>query len=180
MIEAIRAENLSRPCKLTVASDMRFWLDKGIGGFRMDVINMISKPDGLPDAPVTIPSSEFQPATTLYCNGPRIHDYVQEMRREVLDHYPDIMTVGEVPYTDDASAVRKYVEPAHHELCMLFQFDMFNIDIGTGGKFTPSGWQLKDFKTIITKWQQSLSFSSGAWQVGLPRFPSHVSLHTAV
>ena len=60
--------------------------------------------------------------------------------------------------------MRKYVEPDRQELCMLFQFDIFGIDMGPGGKFTPSGWQLKDLKSTITKWQQSLSFSSGAWQ----------------
>ena len=147
-----------------IYEDMRFWLDKSIGGFRMDVINMISKPSGLPDAPVTIPNAECQPASILYCNGPRIHEYLQEMRREVLDHYDDVMTVGEVPFTFDPMEIRRYVEPERKELCMLFQFDLFGIDIGSGGKFTASGWQLKDLISTIAKWQQSLSFSSGAWQ----------------
>ena len=82
-----------------VHEDMRFWLDKGIGGFRMDVINMISKVEGLPDAPVTNPMSEYQPATDFFCNGPNIHSYPSEIRREVLDDYTDIMAVGEVPFT---------------------------------------------------------------------------------
>ena len=86
------------------------------------------------------------------------------MRREVLDHYEDVMTVGEVPFTFEPEDVRRYVEPERKELCMLFQFDLFGIDMGSGGKFTPSGWQLKDLKSTIAKWQQSLSFSSGAWQ----------------
>lgn len=147
-----------------VYNDMRFWLDKGIGGFRMDVINMISKPAGFPDAPVTDPASPWQHAASVYCNGPHIHEYLQEVRREVLDHYPDIMTVGEVPFTSDPAAVRKYVEPERNELSMLFQFDIFDIDNGPGGKFTSSNWKLSDLKRTITKWQQSLSFSSGAWQ----------------
>ena len=74
------------------------------------------------------------------------------------------MTVGEAPFTFDPKEVRKYVEPDRKELCMLFQFDLFGIDMGAGGKFTSSGWQLKDLKSAIAKWQQSLSFSSGAWQ----------------
>jgi oligo-1,6-glucosidase len=78
---------------------MCFWLDKGIGGFRMDVINMISKPAGFPDAPVTDPNSPWQHAASIYCNSPHIHEYLQEVREEVLDHYPGIMTVGEVPFT---------------------------------------------------------------------------------
>lgn len=147
-----------------VYADMRFWLDKDIGGFRMDVINMISKPFGLPDAPIIVPLSEVQPAASLYCNGPRIHEYLQEMRREVLDHYNDLMTVGEVPHTYEEAEIRRYIEPDRRELDMLFQFDLFDLDSGEGGKFTPSGWQLKDLKSTIAKWQQSLSFSSGAWQ----------------
>lgn len=147
-----------------VYDDMRFWLDKGIGGFRMDVINMISKPADFPDAPITDPNSPWQHAASVYCNGPHVHEYLQELRREVLDHYPDIMTVGEVPFTNDSSLVRKYVEPERNELSMLFQFDIFDIDTGPGGKFTPSNWTLSDLKRTITKWQQALSFSSGAWQ----------------
>ena len=143
---------------------MRFWLDKGIGGFRMDVINMISKPSDFPDAPITNPNSPWQHAASVYCNGPHVHEYLQELRREVLDHYPDIMTVGEVPFTHDSSLVRTYVEPERRELSMLFQFDIFDIDTGPGGKFTPSNWTLSDLKRTITKWQQALSFSSGAWQ----------------
>ena len=147
-----------------VYEDMRFWLDKGIGGFRMDVINMISKPFGLPDVPITLPLSEYQPACSLVCNGPRIHEFLQEMRAEVLDHYDDLMTVGEAPFTSKPEDVRNYVEPDRGELDMLFQFDLFGIDMGSAGKFTPSGWQLSDLKRTIAKWQQSLSFSSGAWQ----------------
>jgi oligo-1,6-glucosidase len=146
-----------------VYDDMRFWLDKSIGGFRMDVINMISKPADFPDAPVTDPNSPWQHAASVYCNGPHVHEYLQELRREVLDHYPDIMTVGEVPFTNDPAAVRKYVEPERNELSMLFQFDIFDIDTGPGGKFSQSNWALSDLKRTITKWQQALSFSSGAW-----------------
>ena len=122
----------------------------------MDVINMISNAEGLPDAPVMVPMAEFQPATDLYCNGPQIHDYIQEMRREVLDQYEDMMTVGEVPFTNEPSEVRKYVEPERRELGMLFQFELFFIDSGPGGKFTPSTHTSIDFKKAITKWQQAL------------------------
>ena len=129
------------------------------------VINHISKPEHLPDAPTTIPAAEYQPATSLYCNGPHIHEYIKEMRQQVLDQYPDVMTVGEAPCTKETAEIRKYVEPERKELCMLFLFDLFGIDIGKGGKFTPSGWRLEDFKSKIANWQQSLAFSSGSWQV---------------
>lgn len=64
---------------------MRFWLDRGCDGFRMDVINIISKTDGLPDAPIVDPNEEFQPASMYFANGPRVHDYIREMREKVLD-----------------------------------------------------------------------------------------------
>ena len=78
---------------------MRFWLDKGVDGFRMDVINMISKPwapDGsLPDAP-QVREGFLQPGFAQTCNGPRLVEFLREMRHEVLDHY-DTITVGEAP-----------------------------------------------------------------------------------
>ena len=149
-----------------VYDDMRFWLEKGIGGFRMDVINMISKPEGLPNMPAATEKAhlKYQKATELYCNGPHIHEYLQEMRREVLDQYPDIMTVGEVPHTFDPEPIRNYVKPERKELNMVFQFDLFNIDHGNGEKFVKATHTIEDFKRTIAKWQQALSYSSGAWQ----------------
>lgn len=144
-----------------VYADMRFWLDKGVAGFRMDVINMISKPTELPDAPGT---EQYQHAAGLYCNGPHVHEYLQEMRREVLDRYPDIVAVGEAPFTSDPAVVRAYVEPERKELSALLLYDIFDLDSGPGGKFTAGDWTLKDLKGIVCKWQRALSFSSGAWQ----------------
>jgi oligo-1,6-glucosidase len=80
----------------------------------------------------------------------------------MLDHYPDIMTVGEVPFTNDPALVRKYVEPERNEISMLFQSEIFDIDTGPGGKITPANWALSDIMRTITKWQQALSFNSGA------------------
>jgi oligo-1,6-glucosidase len=135
-----------------IYDDMRLWLDKGIGGFRMDVINMISKPADCLDAPVTGPSSLWQQAVSVYCNGRRVHQYLRELRREVLDHYPDIMTLGEIPFKSDSAAMRKYVEPERDEINMLFQFDVFDIDCDPGRKVIPSDWNLPDLKRKITKW----------------------------
>lgn len=158
----------NRDLRKAVYADMRFWLDKGIAGFRMDVINFISKPTDsegkLPDAPITDPDAQWQQAAELYCNGPRVHQYLQEMRREVLDRYPDIVAVGEAPFTSDPTVVRAYVEPERKELSALLQYDILDIDVGIGGKFTPGDWTLRDFKCMVVKWQQALSFPSGAWQ----------------
>jgi alpha-glucosidase len=151
-----------------VHDDMRFWLDKGVSGFRMDVINILSKVDGLPDAPITT-TDDFQPAYPLYCNGPRIHEYLHEMRRDVLDHYPDAMTVGEVIVASDPARFIEYVHSARRELHMAYQYDLFDFDAGPHGKFsTPdppvsAGALRLRFKTIITKWQTALSPRTGAW-----------------
>ncbi|KAF2756448.1 alpha amylase [Pseudovirgaria hyperparasitica] len=147
-----------------VHDDMRFWLDKGIGGFRMDVINMISKPEGLPNVQVTKPGP-YQPAHDLYCNGPRIHEFINEINTQVLAAYKDIMTVGEVPFTRDPEVVRKYVEPARKELSMLFQFDIVDLDTvgGPGGKFHHVPVTPHMLKKTVTKWQTALSYSKGAW-----------------
>jgi len=151
-----------------VYGDMRFWLDKGIAGFRMDVINMISKPTDsegkLTDAPVTDPEAKWQQAANLYCNDSRVHEYLREMRDEVLDRYPDIIAVGEAPFTYDPAVVRAYVEPERRELSALLQYDILDVDVGPGGKFTPGNWTIKKLKSMVVKWQQALSFPSGAWQ----------------
>lgn len=148
-----------------IYGDMRFWLDKGVAGFRLDVINMISKPDGLPDAPVTDLKSSWQNATALYCNGPRVHEYIREMRKEALDPYGDeVMTVGEVICTEEPAEVRKFTDPERRELNMVYTYDLFGIDMGPAGKFTPRPWTLRDFKHDVCKWQDALAYSKGAWQ----------------
>ncbi|KAH9837524.1 glycoside hydrolase family 13 protein [Teratosphaeria destructans] len=147
----------------TIYEMMRFWLEKGIAGFRMDVINMISKPTDFPDADVVDAGSLYQPAEHLYYNGPRVHDYLQEMRREVMDRYPDTMTVGETPCTDTAEAVRQYVEPERAELDMVFQYDVFSVDFGPTGKFSKAMWSMQDVRDRIVRWQHALSYASGAW-----------------
>jgi oligo-1,6-glucosidase len=81
---------------------MRFWLDKGCDGFRMDVINCISKTPGFPDAPVTDPDSEFQYGLIHRFNGPKVADYLREMHDQVLNHYPGTFTVGEAPGVSNA------------------------------------------------------------------------------
>ncbi|MEW6283764.1 MAG: alpha-amylase family glycosyl hydrolase, partial [Candidatus Eremiobacterota bacterium] len=92
---------------------MRFWLDRGVNGFRLDVITFLSKKPGYP--PLEGPLNEF------YANGPRIHDYLQEMHREVLSRY-DAMTVGEAPGVPPYLAPL-YVGEDRGELSMIFHFD---------------------------------------------------------
>ncbi|WBL17686.1 glycoside hydrolase family 13 protein [Sutcliffiella sp. NC1] len=130
---------------------MTWWLDKGIDGFRMDVINLISKVDGLPSTPS---GKRYDWGGDYFMNGPRVHEYLQEMNREVLSKY-DIITVGECPgaSTEDAA---QYANKEQTELNMIFTFEHMDIDSGPGGKWDVKPWELKDLKDVMTKWQKGL------------------------
>jgi oligo-1,6-glucosidase len=132
---------------------MKFWLDKGIDGFRMDVINFISKVDGLPDAP-NPDGKKYVSGSRYFMNGPKIHDYLQEMNREVLSKY-DIMTVGEMPGVTVEEA-KLYTAADRKELNMVFQFEHVDLDSGPDGKWDLKPLQLKDLKENFTKWQKGL------------------------
>ncbi|QUC20487.1 uncharacterized protein UV8b_04728 [Ustilaginoidea virens] len=138
---------------------MEFWLDKGVDGFRMDVINFISKTSGLPDAAVTRPGQAFQPAEKLYANGPHLHEYLRGLRR-VLDRY-DAFAVGEMPCVDDEKEVLKAVAGPRNELNMIFQFELVDIDTGPAGKFSHQDWTLQTFKGIVEKWQACMYENDG-------------------
>jgi len=147
-----------------VYGDMRFWLDKGVAGFRMDVINMISKPADLPDAPAKRSNSMLQNANDLFCNGPRVHEFLHEMNREVLSKYKDTMTVGEAVCTHDPETVKLFTNPDREELDMIYTYDFFGLDCGPGGKFSARDWKVLEFKKLVVKWQSELAFSRGCWQ----------------
>ena len=131
---------------------MTFWCEKGIDGFRMDVISMISKDQTFPDGEMNNSLyGDFGP----YCvHGPRVHEFLQEMNREVLSRY-DIMTVGETSGVTIEEA-QKYAEEAGKELNMVFQFE--HVDNGSGdyGKWTTEKYDFKEFKRIMIKWQEEL------------------------
>ncbi|KAF8245794.1 oligo-1,6-glucosidase [Wilcoxina mikolae CBS 423.85] len=137
-----------------VHSVMKFWLDKKVDGFRQDVINLISKAPGLPDAPILLPGEKFQPAYTLFSNGPRLHEFLQEMRKEVLDKY-DVMVVGEMPWLTDRDEVLRVVGANRRELDMIFQFDIVEMDFGNHGRFSwpEKPWDLAQMKDILEDWQ---------------------------
>ena len=113
---------------------MRWWLDRGVDGFRMDVINFISKTDGLPDAPA-IPGQRFVIAFDEFADGPHVHDYLAEMTREVFaGRDGEFITIGEMPGVTPEQA-RLYTDPARGELNMVFQFEHVSVDQGPAGKF---------------------------------------------
>ncbi|AGK98677.1 glycoside hydrolase family 13 protein [Clostridium pasteurianum] len=132
---------------------MKFWLDQGIDGFRMDVINLISKVPSLPDGE-KVNGALYGDVFPFTANGPRVHEYLQEMNKEVLSNY-DIMTVGETPGVNPEIA-QLYVNNDRNELNMLFQFELMDIDSGIKGKWDIVPWKLTTFKNIMYKWYDGL------------------------
>lgn len=132
---------------------MKWWLDKGIDGFRMDVINMISKDQRYPDGYVN-EKMLYGDITPFALNGPRVHEFLKEMNKEVLSKY-DIMTVGETPSVTTADA-KKYVGSERDELNMVFQFEHVDLGNGLEGKWSNHRFRVKDLKDILSKWQVDL------------------------
>lgn len=132
---------------------MKWWLDKGIDGFRMDTVNMFSKVPDLPDGKI-IEGCKYGDGSPYFLNGPRIHEYLQEMNKKVLSKY-DIMTVGETPGATPQIAA-KYVNRDRHELDMVFHFELMEIDHNPINKWKPKEWKLTELKKIFTKWYEGL------------------------
>ena len=141
---------------------MIFWLEKGCDGFRVDTVNMYSKDPTFPDAPITDPKADWQEAGLVYCNGPRMNEFLSEMDT-ILRRY-DAMTVGECPFTPDQNTVLGYVGASKKRLNMVFQFDV--VDIGQGKVFkyqtTPFAYTLGDLKDAISR-TQGLIRGTDAW-----------------
>ena len=135
---------------------MTWWLDRGVDGFRMDVINFISKADGLPDVPA-IPGQRFVLAFDQFADGPHVHQYLAELTREVFaGRAGEFITVGEMPGVTPEEA-RLYTDPARAELDMVFQFEHVSVDHGPGGKFDYAGLDLVVLKKALHRWQLALA-----------------------
>jgi oligo-1,6-glucosidase len=134
---------------------MRWWLDRGVDGFRMDVINMISKDTSLPDT-TPRPGSPYGPGNRFFIGGPRNHEFLQEMYREVFaGRDAHVLTVGEMPGVTIEDGIR-FTDPARHELDMVFQFQHVSLDIGTN-KFDPVRLELPKLKASMAAWQTGLN-----------------------
>lgn len=134
---------------------MRFWMDKGVDGWRMDVIASISKYVDFPD----YPEQEGKKYITgfMHQNGPKLHEYIHEMNQEVLSRY-DCMTVGEAPGSTPEIA-RLFTDPQREELNMIFTFEHMNVDRVPGDvnrKWALRPMELPELKQVMSRWQEVL------------------------
>jgi len=129
---------------------MTRWCEKGIDGFRMDVISLISKPEGYPDAKVVGLYGDMG----ICANGPKVHDYLKEMNEKVLSKF-DIMTVGETAGVTLEEA-KKYANSEGNELNMVFQFEHTDLDSGEKFKWSTKPMPLVPLKENLSKWQKGL------------------------
>ena len=142
---------------------MNWWLDKGIDGFRMDVISLISKRPGLPDGTLGL---NGYATFDIAANGPHVHEYLQEMRQKALNN-ADTRTVGECAGVTLEEA-KKYARSDEKELNMVFQFEHMDVDGDEkAGKWTTKKMDLRDMKKILTRWQkglQDVAWNSLYWE----------------
>lgn len=133
---------------------MTWWCDKGIDGFRMDVISMISKQEGLPDMPTG--GAPYASCNLGCCNGPHVHEYLREMRQKVLSKY-DLLTVGECAGVTIDQA-KQYANAQGTELNMVFQFEHVDLDGGDAvtGKWSSRKMDLVALKKLLSRWQNEL------------------------
>ncbi|HHX80438.1 MAG TPA: alpha-glucosidase [Acholeplasmataceae bacterium] len=132
-----------------VKNILRFWLDLGVDGFRCDVINLLSKKEGLPNAK----GLPILGARGIYIDGPKMHDYLQELKRDVFSKY-DMFTVGECVLINSKTAL-SYIEEGIDELNMVFHFEHMNADCFYT-KWLPRKFKLRRLKKPLSKWQYDL------------------------
>ncbi len=132
---------------------MRWWCDKGVDGFRMDTISMISKTPEMPDGELR-PGSDFGDFGPYVYNGPNVHKYLREMREKVLRHY-DLLTVGECSGLTVQEACQ-YANDDDTELNMAFHFEHMDLDGGESFKWNRNKIDLVELKALLTKWQKEL------------------------
>lgn len=131
---------------------MEYWLKKGVDGFRLDVINLISKDQ-------SFPNDDRGDGRRFYTDGPRIHEYLHEMNQAVFSKY-DIMTVGEMSSTSIDNCIQ-YTNPKSEELNMTFNFHHLKVDYPNGEKWTKADFDFQELKSILSKWQVEMNKGDG-------------------
>ncbi len=154
--------NWENPAVRSAVYDMmNWWLDRGVDGFRMDVINLISKELPLTDgisggAGLTIAGGIYADGSAHFTSGPRIHEFLQEMHRQVFAARPgQTLTVGETPGVTIDDAIL-FTDPVRAEVDMVFQFEHMGLDF-TGNKFVSHPLNLLDLKASLGRWQVGMA-----------------------
>lgn len=142
-----------------LAKIVQYWIDKGISGFRFDVINVISKPE-------TFENDFLGDGRKFYTDGPKVHHYVSALNRETFGNYPHILTVGELSSTDIKNAV-KYTKSSRHELDTIFNFHHLKTDYLDGDKWALDVFDFISFKNILIKWQLAMQENDGSMSLFL-------------
>lgn len=139
--------------KKEVFDIINFWIEKGVKGFRFDVINLISKPDNYED--------DYEgDGRRFYTDGPHIHQYLKELNKETYGKHEDIITVGEMSSTTIDNCV-KYSNPKEKELSMVFNFHHLKVDYKDGDKWTLMDFDFIKLKTIFNSWQLRIQEGNG-------------------
>ncbi|WP_404323753.1 alpha,alpha-phosphotrehalase [Cytobacillus firmus] len=136
---------------------MEFWFKKGVDGFRLDVINLISKDQDFPDDDGSVPPGDGR---RFYTDGPRVHEFMREMNDKVFSKY-DSMTVGEMSSTTIDHCI-KYSNPEREELSMTFNFHHLKVDYPNGEKWALADFDFTALKQILSKWQTEMH-NGGGW-----------------
>lgn len=138
---------------------IRFWLERGADGFRMDVINLISKDQDFPDGPIIYKGEKYAYGERCCACGPRLHEYLKGIGELLIEF--NAFSVGEMPGVEDPNQIIKAVDIDNGELAMIFQFEYVSLDHGPAGKFSPGKWTIPQFKKAIDKWQNLLLKNNG-------------------
>ncbi|MBH0158247.1 alpha,alpha-phosphotrehalase [Fictibacillus sp. 5RED26] len=136
---------------------MNYWFEKGVDGFRLDVINLISKNQDFPNDDGSIAPGDGR---RFYTDGPRVHEYMQEMNKEVFSKY-DVLTVGEMSSTTIDNCI-KYTNPDRNELSMTFNFHHLKVDYPNGEKWSIADFDFLKLKEILSTWQVEMH-KGGGW-----------------
>lgn len=141
----------------TIYEMMDFWLEKGVDGFRLDVINLISKNQAFPNDDGLVAPGDGR---KFYTDGPKIHNYLREMNEQVFSKY-NMMTVGEMSSTSIDNCI-KYTNPNRQELDMTFNFHHLKVDYPNGEKWAKARFDFQELKQILSEWQTKMH-QGGGW-----------------
>lgn len=137
---------------------MNFWFEKGVDGFRMDVLSLLSKDPTFPDGPI-VQNKEYGSYYVGCANGPHLHEYLQEMNRVTLANY-DVMSVAEAPHTNSEEAIL-FTAADRHEVDMVFHFDHMHLDCDENGKYCTKRVPLPALKAVMREWQEKMYAHDG-------------------